>query len=433
VDARAKRGHDDLYLRTGTVTALFRQEALRHQSQAAIGETMRIVPISYAAFTAFLVGIIAIALTYAALAGYSRKETAEGFISPSRGVVRVVAPRVGTITEVLAHEGDVVSEDQVLFRVVAEETNASGIGSDTAILEALKQQRAILEDQIRNEAAHSKSEAQRLETLVRGLSAEIAQLESQRGIQAERATSARAFFDEIAPYKDRGFIRADTYQSRLQGALTEEQSLASLDERLSAKRSELHQAEINLERLPIDSADRLANLQRTLSDIAQRATETEGRRRYIVRAPIAGRVSSVLAAVGRTVDPKTPMLSIVPTDSYFQAELFVPARAIGFVAPGQAVRLLYDAFPYQRFGSYRGTIESVATTMLSPAEMPGPIATKEPAYRVKVTLDRQSVDAFGREVALQPDMTLHADIILERRSLIEWLLEPLLSVRHRMS
>src|SRR5262249_38166697 len=161
--------------------------------------------------------------------------------SPSRGVVRVVASRVGTITEVLVNEGDLVAEDQILFRVVAEETRASGVGADTAILEALKQQKTILEDQIRNEAAHNKSEAERLQPLVHGLSAEIAQLESQRTIQAERAKSARAFFDEIAPYKDRGFIRADTFQSRLQTALAEEQSLASLDERLSAKRSELHQ------------------------------------------------------------------------------------------------------------------------------------------------------------------------------------------------
>ena len=237
------------------MTALFRQEVLRRQSEAAIGETMRIVPISHAAFTAFLVGIIMLALLYAAIAGYSRKESVQGFISPSRGVVRVVASRVGTITEVLVKEGDLVAEDQVLLRVVAEETNVSGVGADTAILEALKQQRSVLEDQVRNEAAHEKSESERLETLVRGLKAEAAQLESQRGTQAERARSARAFFDEIAPYKDRGFIRADTYQSRLQTALSEEQSLASIDERLSAKRSELHQAEINLERLPIDSAD----------------------------------------------------------------------------------------------------------------------------------------------------------------------------------
>ena len=75
------------------------------------------------------------------------------------------------------------------------------------------------------------------------------------------------------------------------------------------------------------------------------------------------------------------------------------------------MRLLYDAFPYERFGSYRGTVRSVATTMLGPAEMPEPVAA-EPAYRVKVALDRQTVDAFGREVTLQPDMTLRADIIL---------------------
>ncbi len=112
----------------------------------------------------------------------------------------------------------------------------------------------------------------------------------------------------------------------------------------------------------------------------------------------------------------------------------MPARAIGFVAPGQSVRLLYDAFPYQRFGTYRGTVESVATTMLAATELPEPVLLlKEPAYRVKVALDRQTVDAFGREVALQPDMTLRADIILERRSLVEWLLEPLLSARRRMS
>jgi membrane fusion protein len=50
-----------------------------------------------------------------------------------------------------------------------------------------------------------------------------------------------------------------------------------------------------------------------------------------------------------------------------------------------------------------------------------------------VALARQSIDAFGREVALQPDMTLSADVILEKRSLLEWLFEPLFGVRGRLS
>ena len=395
---------------------------------------MRIVPLSHAAFALFLTLAIGTALAYAAVAGYSRKETVQGVVMPSGGVIRVVAPRAGTITEVLAHEGDIVGEDQVLVRVVSEETSASGRGSDTVILEALKQQQAIIEDQMRIENNHARSERDRLDAQIRGLGTEIDQLESQRKLQAERAKNARAHYERAIPLRDQGIIAAPEFQNRRQAALTEEQSLASLDERLSARHNDLQQAKLNLERQPIDSADRIANLRRNLADVVQKAAEIEGRRRYIVRAPLAGRVTSIVAATGRAVDPRIPLLSIVPADSRFQAELYVPARAIGFVAPGQMVRLLYDAFPFQSFGSYRGTIASVATTMLQPAELPELVlALKEPAYRVKVALERQTVDAFGREVALQPDMTLRADIILERRSLLEWLLEPLMSARHRLS
>jgi membrane fusion protein len=415
-------------------SALFRPQVLYHQTVADAGETVRIVPVTHALFAGFLVAVLAIAVAYVSLAGYARKETARGMVAPSHGVVRVIAPRAGTITEVLVAEGDTVSEDQLLFRVVAEETNAAGTGSDTAILEAMKQQKAILEHQIEIERDHAAADRARLDAQIRNLQEEAGRLETQRTVQAQRAKETRAFYDRIAPLLDKGIVTAIEVQSRLQNMLSEEQAVAALDERLAMKRGDLRQAQLSLERLPIEEADKLANLQRNLSDVAQHAAETEARRRYIVRAPIAGRVSSMVATVGRTIDPRISQLSIVPLDSRFEAELFVPAIAIGFVAPGQRVRLLYDAFPYQRFGTYGGTITSVATTMLAPAEMPEPVAAlKEPGYRIKVALDRQTVQAFGHEVALQPDMTLRADIILEQRTMLEWLLEPLLSARQRLS
>src|SRR5690348_9276800 len=114
-----------------------------------MGDAMRLVPLSHGAFSLFLVLIIAAAIAYGATAGYSRKETVQGVVTPSGGVIRITAPRPGTITEVLAHEGEIVREDQVLVRVVSEDTNASGLGSDTAVLEALKQQQSIIEQQIR--------------------------------------------------------------------------------------------------------------------------------------------------------------------------------------------------------------------------------------------------------------------------------------------
>ena len=122
-------------------------------------------------------------------------------------------------------------------------------------------------------------------------------------------------------------------------------------------------------------------------------------------------------------------LEIVPNNGVLQAELFVSARAIGFVRPGQKVRIKYDAFPYQNFGTYTGQIIEISQTILTNSDASGPIALKEPAYRVTAALDRPDIDAYGKKMRLQADMLLRADIILENRSLVNWILHPLLSMR----
>jgi membrane fusion protein len=122
-------------------------------------------------------------------------------------------------------------------------------------------------------------------------------------------------------------------------------------------------------------------------------------------------------------------LEIVPLDSTLQAELFFPTRAFGFVRPGQRVRMLYDAFPYQKFGTYRGSVAKVSRTILTGNDATGPITLKEPAYRVTVALERPDIDAYGLKMPLQSGMLLKADVVLEQRSLMRWLLDPVFSAR----
>jgi membrane fusion protein len=165
--------------------------------------------------------------------------------------------------------------------------------------------------------------------------------------------------------------------------------------------------------------------------VEQRIAEASGRRAYVVRAPIAGRVSALQATVGQPADPRRLQLSIVPEGGTLQAELFVPTRAVGFVRTGQEVRILYDAFSYQHFGTHRGRIVRVSQTILTPGDATGPVALAEPAYRVTATLERQTVDAQGEAMPLQPDMLLRADIILDRRPIMEWILGPLLGAGTR--
>src|SRR5690606_7388303 len=97
--------------------------------------------------------------------------------------------------------------------------------------------------------------------------------------------------------------------------------------------------------------------------------------------------------------------------------------AIAFLAPGQRVNLRLDDFPYQKFGVQEASIRAVRTTM---AALDG--SGRQPFYRVSASLQQQYVLAYGREQGLLPGMALSASIVLEERSLLEWLLEPLFSI-----
>jgi membrane fusion protein len=122
---------------------------------------------------------------------------------------------------------------------------------------------------------------------------------------------------------------------------------------------------------------------------------------------------------------------IVPEGSPLKAELYVPSRAIGFVAKRQQVRLLFEAFPYQRFGAFEGRIDTISRVVTSPQETDVPFKIDEPVYRVTATLAAQSLTAFGEQVPFQPGMILTGNIVLDRQSFWGWLMTPFSAVAKR--
>jgi membrane fusion protein len=115
--------------------------------------------------------------------------------------------------------------------------------------------------------------------------------------------------------------------------------------------------------------------------------------------------------------------------------MFGPSRAIGFLQPGQRVLIRYQAYPYQKYGSYAGSVASISRSAISPTELSPQLAgltsiygVNEPLYRITVELDRQNANAYGKPVQLQPGMQLEADIMIESRRLIEWVFDPLFTL-----
>ena len=110
----------------------------------------------------------------------------------------------------------------------------------------------------------------------------------------------------------------------------------------------------------------------------------------------------------------------------------MPSWVIGFIAATQTVALRYQAFPYQRFGIYHGRVSEISKTIINPGDATLPVQLQEPAYRVTVALDSQSVSAYQKQVKLQAGMTLEADVLLDRRRLIQWIFDPMYSLTRKV-
>jgi membrane fusion protein len=97
------------------------------------------------------------------------------------------------------------------------------------------------------------------------------------------------------------------------------------------------------------------------------------------------------------------------------------------------VVLRYDAFPYERFGQYRGSVADIGRNVWAPGDRVGPVSVREPVYRVDVNLERQAVSALGQEFGLRPGMVVNADLLLEKRTILEWIFEPVLQLKGRVA
>jgi membrane fusion protein len=410
---------------------LFRQEVIEfQQTRREFGGVTLLQPVSSQLLTWTLTTSVAVIVAFLCVAQYARKERVEGYLTPSTGRARIIVPQQGTIRAVHVKEGQHVRQGQPLLTVETAQISADDQDVNTTLLTTLAQQRDVLARNITAEERRTVSETERLQSMIRSIETEISHLNEQARLQSERISLSRSFLEAAAKLSTKGYISEIEYKRRQQELLEQQRELGVVNEHIANRQSQIVEARYSLEQLPTVMAQKVQLLANELSTVKQRITEIQSRKAYLVRAPSAGRVATLQSIVGGPADPRRLQMEIVPADSVLQAELFIPTRAIGFVQVGQDVRLLYEAFPYQKFGTYRGRIVQVSETILTGSDIAAPITLKEPVYKATVALERPDIDAGGKRVPLQADMLLTADIILEKRAIASWAFAPVLASEH---
>ena len=230
-----------------------------------------------------------------------------------------------------------------------------------------------------------------------------------------------------------GFVSSTQQEQHYQAILEARQDKQNLARLLLQQENELSNVAFNLQNVPKQTALRINILKRELADINQQLAQVENSHKYTVHAATEGRITGIQSFIGETIPSSKPLLYILPEGAELVAELLLPTRSAGFIEKGLVSRLRFDAFPYQRFGFIESEITRVDKALTAPNEVQLPVTLQEPVYRLQASLSEQQMKAYGQKFELKSGMLFEADIMLEQRTLIEWLLEPIYSLNGRVS
>ena len=399
---------------------LFRSEAVEHRQRDWLGSIQLVRPVSLALLTTFVVIVAAAVAAYLVWGEYTRKARVSGYLVPDRGLIRLMAPQTATVVENHVAEGRTVRQGDVLFVLAIGQSTSSG-DAQTAIQSSLASRERSLQDAVRQRGLLEQNQ----------LAAHVADLQRERLALAQKALA------RLESLRNDNFVSFAQVQTKTEEILGLKAQLQALERQRGTQLREIASLEAQRRELPLKAQAARGEIDRDLAAVAQLSAENEARQRLVVRAPQDGVVTSVLADTGQAVTPGVALASLLPADARLQAHLFAPSSAVGFVRSHQAVQLRYQAFPYQKFGHQAGEVIQVARSPLQAAELAGlPLqgaaASGEPLYRITVALDQQTVAAYGQAQALSPGMQLEADVLLDRRRLIEWLFEPVLGIASRV-
>lgn len=415
-------GHAPLESRETDV--LFRSEVLEAKRSGWLGGIALSQPLSLRLLGAAAVLSALAVVLFLILGSYTRRSRVEGALVPVEGLATVVAPATGVMTAIDAGEGAAVDAGATLAVVTVQRTLAGERDAGAEVALRLERRRQSLFEGRSAEAASFDARRSGLAEQLAAGTQELGQIVTEIELRTGQVKIAE---ETVSRYRQ---LRSGNYISDLQlreqesAALEQRSDLQALLRQAAALRRQLAGIRQDLDALPSERRVSSAGFEREIASVEQESVEAQARTSMAVVSPIAGVVATQLVKRGQSVESGQPVLTVIPGDGRLEAELRVPSRAIGFVEPGDAVLLRYEAYPYQKFGHHTGRVVRISRSALSNGDNDA-----QPYYRVVVALDRQTVEAYGRPEPLKPGMLLQADIMGERRHLIEWIFEPLYSLK----
>lgn len=409
---------------------IFRKEVANSESEIFVaGETLLIQPVSFQVYTILVVLVVTSIILFLFLAEFTKTEKAIGHLEPQGGVLDIYAPSVSYIENIHVSEGDVVFERDPLFSLNSNRVNSSKIEFLDSLIQST--------DHSINRVSEAISERQKIYPIskdillenISSLQKKISSINSRIDLHSSTVKTLEDEKNVLKELRGKGFVSETLFLEKQRELIQARQHKIALSQEKSDLVSSVILNEKEIQLLPLENNAAITALMTELQDLNSRKIELMSQKSFTILAPDVGRVANIFGKKGDLTSQLNPIMTIIPEADELSASLYLSSRARGFVEEGMTVYLQYQAYPFQQFGAHVGTIESISEAVVQPQDIKFSLPIREPVYKVKVSLPSQEISAFGEHRPLKMGMLLNAEIVIDKRTVFQWLMEPVYSLK----
>ena len=399
------------------------------------------------------VGIaLAIAVMWAAVSRLDEVTRGEGKVIPSRQLQVLQSLDGGVVEEILVKEGDVVDAEQVLLRIdptrfassVRESrVQYSALVAKAARLKALTEGTPFkVPDEIAKEDPKTVEEERRLyESRRNELETQSSIARQQLAQRQQELVEVRARHEQASKSYDISARELAVTKPLIASGAVSEVELLRLERDVARFRGERDMASAQISRIQAsiseashkleevglafrnESGKELGETMARLNALAEGSVGLSDKvTRSVLRSPVKGTVKRVLVnTVGGVVQPGKDVIEIVPLEDNLLLEARVQPRDIAFLRPGQKVVVKFTAYDFSIYGGLDGKLEHIGADSV--------VDEKGNAYYIVRV--RTNKPIFGNNLPVIPGMIVEVDIITGEKSVLTYLLKPVLRAKAR--
>nr|WP_283950269.1 HlyD family type I secretion periplasmic adaptor subunit [Pseudomonas piscis] len=425
-------------------------QPLPEVNKALIEDTPRVIRLTIWGIIAFFLFM----LLWANFAVIDEVTKGEGKAIPSSKVQKIQNLEGGIVAELYVKEGQVVEAGAPLIRL--DDTRfQSNVGETETVrlsmllrverLSAEVEERPLNfpEDALRDAPGQAASEKSLYESRRQQLHDEIGGMQEQL---IQKQQELREFNSKQAQYRQQlGLQRQEINMSEPLVA----QGAVSPVEVLRLKRAEVEtRGQLDATTLAIPRAES------AIKEVQRKIDETRGKfrsealtqlneartelnkasatgkaledrvSRTMVTTPVRGIVKQLMVnTIGGVIQPGSDMVEIVPLDDTLLVEAKIRPQDIAFLHPGQEAIVKFSAYDYTIYGGLKARLEQIGADTITDEDK------KTTYYMIKLRTERSHLGSDDKPLLIIPGMVASVDIITGKKSILSYLLKPIIRAR----